>query len=379
VKFGIGQSKDRDTVKAGEIATNQALSSLKEKPDFIILFASIFFDVEKLVSSVFTTSKKTPMIGCTTSGEILNDITFGSVIVVAVKCEEDEEIKPVFIEDIHNEPRKLAGELADLEKRDGFFMFFADGLFSHGSVLVRGINDYLSPKIKLIGSLAGDDLKRERTYQFYQGRVLTNGLSGAFFITKSKVKVGLRHGFYPISHPMRVTVSRENTIYEIDNHRASKVYLEFLGLSELDTAFGNVVDVKEVRHSPIGIPQITGDYKIREFIDIRDDGSIILDSFVPEGNIIRILGCSSQSLISSSNELVLDILSEIKPKIAFLFPSYSRMLILSDSAKDEIYEIKSIFGDNVSIVGFYGYGEIGSLRTRRSDFHNKSIGILAIE
>ncbi|MEW6482545.1 MAG: FIST N-terminal domain-containing protein [bacterium] len=375
--FGIGIAKDRDAIRAGKEACKQALSSLK-KPDLIILFASTIFDIEALVSSVFLASSKAPMIGCTTSGEIKDDILFGSCLVVAVKCSDDEEIEVRGIEDIYKNPRKAGQEIVSDEYKKGLLLVLSDGLFPQTSLLVKGINDYLSPCISLVGALAGDDLKRNKTYQFLNGKIFTQGMVSAFFKTSAKIKTSLRHGFSPQSPPLRVTSAKENVIYQIDSHRASKVYLEFLGLSEDELAFGSPIDIKEVRNSPIGIPQTTGDYKVKSFLEFRKDGSIACDSYIPENSIIRILGQNPSSLLNAGCEAISDAISEIHPKIIFLFPSSYRMLILGEDARNEIDEIKKEAKD-VPIVGFYGYGEIGPLRTPRADFHNKSIGVLAIE
>ncbi|MEW6102911.1 MAG: FIST N-terminal domain-containing protein [bacterium] len=377
MEFGIGVSKNRDSIKAGKEAVSEALSSIK-KPDLIILFASTIFDIEALVSSVFLASSKAPMIGCTTSGEIKDDILFGSSLVIAVKCENGEGIEARGIEDIYKNPREAGQGIVSDEYKKGFLLVLSDGLFPQTSLVVKGINDYLSPCISLGGALAGDDLKRNKTYQFLNGKIFTQGLVSAFFKTSARIKTSLRHGFSPKSPPLRVTSSKENVIYQIDSHRASKVYLEFLGLSEDELAFGSPIDIKEVRNSPIGIPQTTGDYKIKSFLEFRKDGSIACDSYIPENSIIRILGQNPSSLINAGHEAISDAISEIHPKIVFLFPSSYRMLILGEDAKNEIDEIKKETKD-VPMIGFYGYGEIGPLRTHRSDFHNKSIGVLAIE
>ncbi|MEW6681058.1 MAG: FIST N-terminal domain-containing protein, partial [bacterium] len=308
-------------------------------------------------SSVFLTSGKVPMIGCTTSGEIKDDIFFGSLVVVVVECEENEEIEVRGVEDIYNNPREAGQSIVKDEYDQGFLLVFSYGLFSQTSVLVKGINDYLSPKVSLIGALAGDDLKRKETYQFYNGKVFTKGLCSAFFKTSSKIKTALRHGFYPKSPPLRVTKASDNVIHQIDNHRAAKVYLEFLGLSEDELAFGSPCDIKEVRHSPIGIPQITGDYKIKEFLEFKKDGSIVCDSYIPENTIIRILGEDSKSLIDAGRDCAKEVIEGISPKAIFLFSSAARMLILGEDAKNEIDEIKKEIKD-VPMVGFYSYGEI---------------------
>lgn len=374
--FGIGISKDRDALKAGREATEKAISLIK-KPDLIILFTSTIFDIERLISSVFLTSNKAPMIGCTTAGEIMNDIIFGSVVVVAVACDKDERIEITGIEDIYKNPREAGQQIVKDEYDEGFLLVLQDGLFTQTSVLTKGINDYLSPKVSLIGALAGDDLKRRATYQFFNGKLFTKGLCSAFFKTRARIRTSLRHGFYPMSEPLRVTKAYENVIQQIDNHRASKVYLEFLGLSEDELAFGSPCDIKEVRHSPIGIPQITGDYKIKEFLEFRKDGSIVCDSYIPENSIIRILKEDSSSLIQAGRDCVLEVMKDGPCKIIFVFPSSFRMLILGSEAKNEIDEIREE-AKGVPIVGFYGYGEIGPLRTKRADFHNKSIGMLGI-
>lgn len=384
MKFGIGWSTNKDAILAGKEATGQAISEIGGKADLIMLFSSPIFDLEKLVSQVVLESEYCPMIGCTTSGEITNmGISFGSLVVVAVKCEEGEGIRPVEVSDICGSERtggsRLAKEIEDVE-RDGTLLVFPDGLLSHGTALVKGIQENLDPRIQIVGACAGDDLKRQKTYQFRNGEILTEALIGGLFFINGQQRVSLRHGFYPASPPMCVTKSKENIIYELDHHRATKVYLESLGLSEGDMAFSPVEDLKETRVSPIGIPQISGDYLIKHFLKFGKDGSIACDSWIPQNTIVRIMGQDTDSLIKATRESAEDIARTIKkPRIIFVFACSSRMIILGEDAEKEIDEIRNVFGKDVPIAGFYGYGEIGSLSERKGTFNNKSVVLWAIE
>ncbi|MFH0775956.1 MAG: FIST N-terminal domain-containing protein [bacterium] len=383
MKFGIGWSTKKEAISAGKEAVQQAISEIGGKSDYIILFSSPAFELEKLIPQVVLESEHCPMIGCTTSGEITNaGISFGSLVVVAVKCEEGEGIRPVAVSDVCGNERasgsRLAKEIEDVE-RDGTLLIFPDGLLSHGTALVKGIQENLDPRIQIIGACAGDDLKRQKTYQFRNGEILTEALSGGLFFINDQQRVSLRHGFYPAFPPMCVTRSKENIIYELDHHRATKVYLESLGLSEDDMAFSPVQDLKETRVSPIGIPQISGEYLIKHFLHFGKDGSIACDSFLPQNTIIRIMGQDKDSLIRATRRCAEDIARTIKkPKIIFVFACSSRMLILGEDAEKEIDQIKDVFGKDVPIAGFYGYGEIGPLSERKGTFNNKSVVLWAI-
>ncbi|MBU1262294.1 FIST C-terminal domain-containing protein [bacterium] len=384
MKFGIGWSVKKEAIPAAEEAVQQAISCVGEKPSLIILFSSSIFELEKLLPQIVLKSEYCPMIGCTTSGEITNmGISFGSLVVVAVKCEASEGIRPVAVSDICGNERasgsRLAKEIEDVD-RDGTLLIFPDGLLSHGTALVKGIQENLDPRIQIIGACAGDDLKRQRTYQFRNGEILTEALTGGLFFINGQQKVSLQHGFYPAFPPMCVTRSKENVIYELDHHRATKVYLESLGLSENDMAFSPVEDLKETKVSPIGIPQISGDYLIKRFLKFGKDGSIACDSFIPQNTIVRIMGQDTNSLIKATRKSAEDIARTIKkPKIIFVFACSSRMLILGEEAEKEIDQIKDVFGKDVPIAGFYGYGEIGSLSARKGTFNNKSVVLWAIE
>jgi hypothetical protein len=384
MKFGIGWSTNKDAILAGKDAAGQAISKIGGKADLIILFSSPNFDLKKLIPQVVLENEYCPMIGCTTSGEITNmGISFGSLVVVAVKYEEGEGIRPIEVSNICGSERtsggRLAREIEDVE-RDGTLLIFPDGLLSHGTALVKGIQENLDPRIQIIGACAGDDLKRQKTYQFRNGEILTEGLIGGLFFINGKQKVSLRHGFYPASPPMCVTKSKENIIYELDHHRATKVYLESLGLSEGDMAFSPVQDLKETRVSPIGIPQISGDYLIKHFLNFGKDGSIACDSWIPQNTIVRIMGQDKDSLIKATRESAEDIARTVKkPGIIFVFACSSRMIILGEDAEKEIDEIRNVFGKDVPIAGFYGYGEIGPLSERKGTFNNKSVVLWAIE
>jgi hypothetical protein len=246
--------------------------------------------------------------------------------------------------------------------------------------VVKSVYSGLDPRISVVGSAAGDDLRRQKTYQYYNGEILTNSLVGGFFFTNVHTKTALRHGFYPQSPPMRVTKSAENVIYEIDNHRATKVYLECLGLSEDEIAYSPVADLKETKVAPIGIPQMSGDYLIKHFIDFERDGAITCDSWIPQNSIIRIMAADKGSLIKAAKECAAEVARCIRrPKMLFVFACTTRMVILGEDAEKEIEVIKEAFPEGIPIAGFYGYGEIGPLSGRRSEFNNKSMVIWAIE
>src|ERR687893_695268 len=91
-KAGVGMSRHHNPNLAGREAAEQALKKAGiDKPDFVIMFASIGYDQRSLVRAVRETTGGAPLTGCSAGGTINGDDADESnfsVVVTAISSDE---------------------------------------------------------------------------------------------------------------------------------------------------------------------------------------------------------------------------------------------------------------------------------------------------
>ena len=129
----------------------------------------------------------------------------------------------------------------------------------------------------------------------------------------------------------------------------------------------------------------SGDYTIRNAIDILSDGSIVCQGEVPVGSEIHLMISSRASAKQAALEATRMALNRLKgqtPKLVFILESITRLKLLGRSAFGEIKQIKEILPPQTPIFGMYGHGEITSYsetgQTLNTNLQNESIVVLAI-
>ncbi|MGQ9619270.1 MAG: FIST signal transduction protein [Candidatus Aminicenantia bacterium] len=391
LKVGVGTSFLEDSYKVGIEAGEKAMSSIgNSKPDLVLLFSSIKYDLKKLLKGVRDSTMKAPLVGCTTGGEITSEGPQRGSIVVAVIKSEDAKITLSKVERISENLRK-AGEdwasslMKDIPSHDrGTVFAFPDGLSGNMTELVRGIYDVINPTLDLVGGGAGDEWKFERTYQFFNDRVLTDSIVGAYLNTNIYCGYGVRHGFTPIGEPLLVTRAKGNILYELNQRPALDSYLEFFGLSKDGKDLEKLGAMREVNFYPLGIPIWRDEFQIVHLNYMNLDGSIICANEIPENSIVRIMQAGKDDLLKATREAVNQAISMIEGKgirACFIFDCISRPMLLEDRVGEEIKIVKEILGEGVPIAGFYTYGEIGrcSVAGGRPFFHTMTfvISVLA--
>lgn len=387
----VGWSKNDDSYTAGKEASEKALLALgSSSPDLVFVFSSIRYDHKKLLKGIRDVIKDSPLVGCTTGGEITSEgPQNGSVVVSAIKS-KGAKIVIGKVEKISKNLRKSGEDFGSNLTKDippemgGTIFAFPDGLSGNMTELVRGIYDSIHPTIDLVGGGAGDEWNFERTYQFFNDSVLTDSIVGVYINTDIQCGYGVRHGFYPVGEPFLVTKAKGNILYELNQKPALDAYLEYFGLSKDEKGKEKLGAMKEANFYPLGVPIWREEYQIVHLNYKNINGSITCANEIPENSIVRIMKTTKEDLLNATRLAVNQAISMIKGKnirACFIFDCVSRPLLLEESTADEIKIVRDILGDKVPIAGFYTYGEIGrcSVAGGRPFFHTMTfvISILA--
>ena len=88
IKASVGMAYGEDSYVVGVKACQDAIDQLGDKnPDLLLVFSSVKYDQEKVVSGVRSVAAKALLVGSSTSGEIttMGPVKEHSVAVMAIK------------------------------------------------------------------------------------------------------------------------------------------------------------------------------------------------------------------------------------------------------------------------------------------------------
>lgn len=403
IDVGVGWSDDEDSFKAGKDAAERALEEMgKKEPLLTLVFSSVKFDLVKMLEGIRSVIK-TPLIGCSDAGEITNQgPRTGSVAVMGIHSEKikvttgigrkiNEDARKAGQESVISGIKPMESEFKAttqlfLRSKTGFLtltpyslIILPDGLTGNGADVVRGVTDVVGPYFPVVGGSAGDDLKLEKTYQFYNNEVCTDSVVSALLYSDFVSGFGVRHGWHPVGKSMVVTKSEKNIIYEIDGKPAIRAYESYFEEKIEERALGRKFAVNS-----LGIPAWEGEYRLRWPLIKREDGSIVCAAEIPQDSVVRIMAGTEESAIEAAkiaaNEAMTKAGVESAEDVAacIIFDCISRKQLLGKDAYKEIDAIKGIVGKNTPMIGFYTYGEQAPTYGAPTGFHNQTVVIYII-
>ena len=392
---GIGVSELQNSYDAGVGASRNALENLgtNKKPDALLVFASPRFNHQKLIDGIVSVTKKTPLVGGTTAGEIFGKVlNQGSVVVIALNSGNIR-----FIEGIAKEVRKnekYAGICLgrDILKKAGKYKKIAkslillpDGLAGDGLSLITGVKDVLGEDFEIVGGALGDDSNFKKTYQYYNGKVYCDSVVGLLICGDFRTATGVGSGWESIGPRFKCTKAKGNIVYKFGNKKALDAYEEYLGVERssklpaigLEYPMGMIDDKAEIDGNEY--------FQIRCPLAINSKlGSITFAAAIPEGKEVTLTYSSRNSIINGSRLSAMQakktLGSKSKPLIILMFSCVARKIVLGRRTNEEINAVKRILGKDAPIIGFYTYGEIGPIDKRvpllkSARWHNETIVI----
>ncbi|MBI3990622.1 MAG: FIST C-terminal domain-containing protein, partial [Candidatus Omnitrophica bacterium] len=394
-----GLSIDKDPIPAAKEATRAAVINLRsEKVDLAIVFSSVGLVSVGLLKTISLSLRgNVPIVGCSSAAIISNQGVFKhGLVVVLVSIPSTVHFNVACVRDIKQKTALIAGrELGEKllygfrDIRRDLSMIFSDGLMDEGSNFIYGLQERLGKSFPLVGASASDNMRFLRTYLYFNQEVLSDSAVGILWGGKLNFGLGIKHGWKPLGKPRTITRSEGNTVYEIDDKSAVRIYEEYLGrdLAELQ---------KEIRRIsilyPIGM-YLAGEqeYLLRNILSIENNGSLRLQGNAIEGNTVRLMIGTKESCLNATHQALdeakkillaptLDVARGETKTSVFVFDSVSRYMLLRREAGQELEIIKEGFSKDTPIIGLYTYGEQAPLKAisyqGQAYFHNQTIAIL---
>ncbi len=404
LSVGVGRSIAEDSFLAGKEAASMALrqhngnpgqhngnpGQHNGNPDVLFVFGSPRFDHRQLLAGIISVMGNLPMVGGSTAGEIsTSGFSSLSVVIMALssntlkfttgigkKMSRDERVCGIaLINDIR--------EKTEVNKPLSLFVF-PNGMGGDGVKVIRGIQSVLGNNIEIVGGFLGDDVKFENTFQFYNGKVYRDAISGLLIHGRGNfvTGIGVRSGFESIGNLLYCTQSEGNIVKQFDGERALDLYKEFLGpersarLPEicLEYPFGLIDNKVSIAGKDF--------FQLRCGLSVNDKkGTITLAGSIPEGSAITLTTASRGDIISGARlaaEQAKNCLGDAVPEAVMMFSCVGRKIVLGRRTSEEVEAVRNVLGENVPIIGFYTYGEIGPIDKMRDElsitkFHNETV------
>lgn len=314
-----------------------------------------------------------------TSGEIMEDLVYDESLVVTAVSFEKTKVKVTSMNINDAKDSADAGvKLAQQLSGEGLCHVFllSDGLHVNGSEIVKGINSALAQNVPCTGGLAGDAANFEKTLVGLNG-VPQESLIVAvgFYGSDLEVGYGSVGGWDNFGAERLVTRSEGNVLYELDGQSALDLYKMYLGDKAAELPGSALL-------FPLGLKfDEDSDTIVRTVLAVDEEkNSMTFAGDIPEGCYVRLMKANFDKLIEGANLAAEHTTqkggSSSNDKLALLISCVGRKLILGQRIDEEVEAVQSVLGNDVTIAGFYSYGEISPVvESSRCELHNQTMTI----
>ncbi|WP_209507076.1 MULTISPECIES: FIST N-terminal domain-containing protein [unclassified Ruegeria] len=341
--------------------TGQALGVLvrqlgAEPLALVILFVSPNADAAAVITNAEQVFAPTPVVGCTTAGELADSGYCEDQIVaiglpqshfdtrtVLVSDLNDFEAESIINEMIHNRNNMMV-TAPDWSHEFTFLMI--DGLSTKEDALTSELAVGLGP-VPLFGGSAGDGTRFGRTYVLHQGKALSNAAILAQVRTRCPIKVFKTDHLVPTNRRMVVTKAdpAKRIVQEINAEPAAREYARILGKDpEQLTTFTFAAH-------PV-VVQIGGQHHVRAIQQVAGNGDLVFFSAIDEGLVLTL--AEPRDMVEHLEEEIGLLTEKRQPDTILGCDCILRRLEAQEKQKTR--DISDILARN-HVVGFSTYGE----------------------
>ncbi len=358
----MGSKRDRIVRVADVECTNkmgfQSLADqLGEGPfAIVILLITPCADFDEIVAGCRALCPDTPIIGCSTAGEICNG-GYQDRRVVAIGLPESHFIaKTHIIKDLsaenlgffaHEMVRTrslLASQRPEWDHEFNYIMI--DGLSRAEDTLVSTLSVGLGP-VPLFGGSSGDGVDFQATRILHDGKIYQNAAVLAQIRTKCPIQVFKTDHLIPTERRMVVTKAdpTNRTVSEINAAPAAREYARLLGKDpEQLTPFTFAAHPVVVR--------IGGQHHVRAIQKVAENGDLIFFSAIDEGLVLTL--ADPMDMEKHLKQELGKLSSTTKPDMILACDCILRKLEAQEKQKTRA--LSEILSQN-NVVGFSTYGE----------------------
>lgn len=249
-------------------------------------------------------------------------------------------------------------------------LLLADALAGYTDELIQDLTNLTGGTYQFVGGGAGDDAKFGLTHVFSGTEAVTDAVVGLEILSQSPLGVGVRHGWQPVSSPMRVTEAEGMKLISLNSIKAVEVFEEHA--KKTNQSFDKKNPIPFFLHNAIGIQTKDGN-KLRVPLSVLPDGSIMCASNVPTGASVCLMSTSSYSSVEATDIAIQSALKQLdgrQPRAALFFDCVATRLRMGKDFGLELESLQKTLGSSAQFAGCNTYGQIARVEGQFNGFHN---------
>jgi hypothetical protein len=359
-------------------AVEQAVEALGRDPGLVLIFPTGVLDPDDVAAQARAAAGDAQVAGMTGTGAITADgaiatgcsaIAFAASLAVGVGTGASPKPRAA--------GRAAAEEALAAVDADGGYpvlLLFVDSESGDQAEIVAGAYDVAGGRIPLAGGAAGGVVRA----QFAGGKALSDSVVAVAIVGSAPIGVGIAHGCVPRGAPSIVTRSDGQTVLQLDGRPAERVYLEKLGLDDVQLSEADFEAVAMVH--PLAEPELSGDVHPRYLRTRAPGGGLVCATSIDPNAAVDICDQIPEAIVTSARAAVDDAVRKLAgpAEAVLLFDCAARSPQFGNPlAAREIESIISAFGrPPPCLAGVYTRGEIGRARGAKGD-RNYSVVVVA--
>lgn len=352
----------RTSASDGDVAVAEATEGWVDSPEIIFVFCSTAQEPQAVAKALSERFAGVPIVGCTTSGELLAGEHTNKTMVVAGLVDSGVRWQTTVIRELQSFDEAAAVEAAkrlfaglgtdteDFDPDAHFCLLFVDGLSMKEEVVSALLADAIEG-VTLAGGSAGDDLAFAKTFVIHEGGAETDAAVVVMGKAEGSSFKIIKHQHY-VTTPRSLVITRADVsarrVYEMDGYPAAEAYAAAIGvpLEEMTT--------EQMFLNPMTF-QCNGELYVRSIQTLNDDRSLTFYCGIEEGMVLDIGGHDD---MESSLQEDLGALKEEVGKVDFLLSFNCILRSLEAQEGDTNARLGSVYdGLGASMIGFDTYGE----------------------
>lgn len=356
MRAGVSISIERNSELAGRNAAASAIA-VSGEPRLLIVFVTDEYRPEEVLRGIRSVTEDVKIVGFCCAG-IITDKGVEKQGVGICSMSGDFSVATAIQKELSSNPYltgvKAADKLLSSGLKKGTVIVLPDGFQANLSEMLRGLYSRLGAGFNYIGGGAGDNLHFFKTWQFTESEIASDALAVAL-IDGIDFGIGVGHGWFPVGDPVVITRAKGKTVYEIDGMPAYQVYGRLLNCRSRDE-----FKTLGMKH-PLGFPNISGNYIIRDPVSVNDDDSITFVTEIPSQSVGSVMDCNTEEIVATA-VLAAKSAAEMvaSPEFFLVFDCISRVLLLGDRFNEEVRSVREIMSSEIPFLGALVFGEIGN-------------------
>ncbi len=352
----------RTSAAGGAQAVAEATEGWSEKPEIVFVFCSTAQDPHEVAKALSERFPAAPIVGCTTSGELLGGEHTNKTMVVAGLVDSGVRWSTTVVRGLKRfdegaavaaAQELFAGVGTDTEDFDPdahFCLLFVGGLSMKEEVVSALLADAIEG-VMLAGGSAGDDLAFAQTLVIHRGGAEPD----AALVVMGKAERAsfkiLKHQHY-VTTPRSLVITRADVaarrVYEMDGYPAAEAYAAAIGVD------AGSLTTEQMFLNPMTF-QCNGELYVRSIQRLNEDLSLTFFCGIEEGMVLDIGGHND---MEGSLREDLDALAEDAGEVDFLLGFNCILRSLEAQGGDTHVRLGAVYdGLGASMIGFDTYGE----------------------